>query len=236
MSPRLAFAAFAALCAATSVAVTPADAVDHSRGAATCFGKTATTTEPNGTPGPDVIIGGGTVYGNDGNDLICNATIIQGGDGNDRIQVSDGGAAYGQAGDDEIVALSSSTSSPLGSTLNGGTGNDVIWGSPGADTIYGSSGNDAVRASGGNDTLDLGIGNDAGYGDPGDDYILGSVGDDRIDGGLGRDTADGQAGRNRCLSVEKKSNCKKVKHLRGVDGAFARLAASLADDGIRLNR
>ncbi len=230
--------AVATACVATSVAFTPAGAAHDSRARATCFGRTPSITAStgqvvNGTSRGDVVIGGSTVYANDGNDLVCDATTVYGGDGNDRVQLSDGGTAFGQAGNDEFVALSSSVSSPTGATLNGGAGDDVFWGSPGGDTIYGSSGNDSIRASGGNDSVDLGSGNDLAYGDPGDDHILGGVGHDRVDGGTGRDTVDGQGGRNRCAAVEFRYSCRKVTSVRRSD-AFDRLLADLAEDGIRL--
>jgi Ca2+-binding RTX toxin-like protein len=66
-------------------------------------------------------------------------------------------------------------------TLDGGAGNDLIFGSEGADTLLGGDGNDTVTGGKGADTVMLGIGNDS---------FTWSIGDgnDVIDGGDGIDT------------------------------------------------
>ncbi|HEX4792610.1 MAG TPA: PKD domain-containing protein, partial [Humisphaera sp.] len=118
----------------------------------------------------------------------------------------------------------------LPTTLNGGAGNDRIYGGGGADHIdagdgkdyvNGHAGNDNINGGNGNDTLvgdagkdylDGGAGNDSIYGRTGNDSIVGDVGIDTLWGGMGNDTLDGsagadvingQAGRNRILQGAK---------------------------------
>lgn len=63
--------------------------------------------------------------------------------------------------------------------LNGGDGNDSIWGGASRDVIYGGRGNDRLYGNDGNDQL---------YGEDGDDILDGGKGSDSHSGGLGLDT------------------------------------------------
>jgi Ca2+-binding RTX toxin-like protein len=63
--------------------------------------------------------------------------------------------------------------------INGGPGNDLIYGSPGDDNIRGGMGDDCIIGGGGNDTL---------RGQNGDDLLIGGSGYDIIEGGPGNDT------------------------------------------------
>jgi hypothetical protein len=69
--------------------------------------------------------------------------------------------------------------------VNGGNGDDVIWGTDGADLLLGGDGDDEIRGFGANDWL---------YGMYGDDEIFGGDGNDSLSGGYGHDTLVGQAG------------------------------------------
>ena len=76
--------------------------------------------------------------------------------------------------------------------VNGGSGNDIIYGNSLANNISGGDGNDQVRAGDGNDTISGGAGNDFPLsGNDGDDTITGGTGDDLLIGGAGNDTLNG---------------------------------------------
>ncbi|MDH5666246.1 MAG: hypothetical protein OEY10_08115, partial [Nitrosopumilus sp.] len=72
--------------------------------------------------------------------------------------------------------------------LYGGSGNDEIEGGQGADTIYGGAGNDEIEGGQGADTIYGGAGNDEIEGGQGADTIIGGEGDDILEGGKGADT------------------------------------------------
>ena len=64
----------------------------------------------------------------------------------------------------------------------------------GADNLDGGAGDDILYGNGGNDTLDGGTGNDFLFGDAGTDILNGGTGNDTLDGGAGNDTLNGDAG------------------------------------------
>jgi Ca2+-binding RTX toxin-like protein len=129
-----------------------------------------------GTPGPDVIYGGGgddSITGLNGGDRLC------GGPGDDVIS---GGLR--------------------GDRISGGPGNDTISGGTGSDHLYGDDGIDWMRAGRGNDAIDGGPGDgDQVFGDLGDDRARGGPGDgDLVSGGLGIDVASGGPGNGDLVS------------------------------------
>ena len=65
-------------------------------------------------------------------------------------------------GGDDIIDLTSPDYSLAGQviTIDGGTGNDVIWGSDATETLIGGDGNDILFGGSGNDTLTGGAGAD----------------------------------------------------------------------------
>jgi len=71
--------------------------------------------------------------------------------------------------------------------LEGGEGDDEIFGTSADDTIIGRGGNDYVEGRGGNDTIRGGEGNDRLYGGPGNDEIWGDSGVDNLYGEDGND-------------------------------------------------
>jgi uncharacterized delta-60 repeat protein len=100
----------------------------------------------------------------------------------------------GNAGDDVIDA--SIASVPV--TVNGGDGNDVIYGGAKADALSGGNGNDTIFGGGGSDTLHGNNGNDYLSGGAGADNLYGDAGNDQLlalDGAI--DTLDGGAGFDR---------------------------------------
>lgn len=105
--------------------------------------------------------------------------------------------AYGFDGNDYIALAP--TGIPT-SYLEGGNGDDVIYGSDGADvvnggagrdTIYTLDGNDRVAGGAGNDTISGGIGKDRLFGGDGNDYIFGDGSPDTVSGEAGNDTLIG---------------------------------------------
>ncbi|MCL2345998.1 MAG: hypothetical protein FWC58_09130, partial [Desulfobulbus sp.] len=72
--------------------------------------------------------------------------------------------------------------------MNGGAGNDTLWGMGGDDTLLGGAGKDYLDGGAGDDTLDGGADDDTLYGDAGDDLLLGGAGQDYMNGGAGDDT------------------------------------------------
>ena len=84
-------------------------------------------------------------------------------------------------------------------TIVGGTGNDIIFGNAGADIVDGGTGGDTIYGEEGDDILDGGEGGDFLSGDEGDDTLEGGAGDDHIEGGEGDDTVDGGEGNDLIL-------------------------------------
>ncbi|WP_298241353.1 VCBS domain-containing protein [uncultured Bradyrhizobium sp.] len=76
--------------------------------------------------------------------------------------------------------VSNAVLTPIGSTLFGSLGDDVLSGGSGNDLIDGQDGNDRISGSDGNDIL---------FGGAGKDYLTGGSGDDILDGGPGFDRA-----------------------------------------------
>lgn len=75
-------------------------------------------------------------------------------------------------------------------------GNDTVDGGAGDDMIYGQAGHDLLRGGDGDDLIDGGDGNDRIDGGDGDDMVKGRLGSDRIDGGHGNDWIMGGLGRD----------------------------------------
>ena len=96
------------------------------------------------------------------------------------------------------IVITVGTSGPVGSDdiLDGGNGNDVLYGLGGDDMLIGGNGSDVLYGGTGNDKLDGGNGADSLFGGDGDDlHILdGGNGDDMLDGGDGNDTLVGGRG------------------------------------------
>ncbi len=78
--------------------------------------------------------------------------------------------------------------------LYGGYGNDFISGGGGKDAIYGGRGNDRLDGGAGNDLIHGELGNDELFGGAGNDKLMGDEGADAIEGGLGNDTLYGGSG------------------------------------------
>ncbi|MGH7002960.1 MAG: calcium-binding protein, partial [Alphaproteobacteria bacterium] len=128
----------------------------------------------NGTNGANVIIGLGGVdvlLGNDGDDILSGGLggdYIDGGQGIDTalyitssvrvmVDLSLGSTPQGGSGEeylDQLVSIEN---------LTGSRYNDDLTGDAGANVLSGSSGDDFLTGRGGADTLDGGIGNDTAF-------------------------------------------------------------------------
>ncbi|WP_420895153.1 calcium-binding protein, partial [Snodgrassella communis] len=67
--------------------------------------------------------------------------------------------------------------------LNGGDGDDTLWGNDGDDILNGGDGDDTLNGGPGNDILNGGNGNDILWGKQGYDIINGGPGNDTLYGG-----------------------------------------------------
>ena len=102
-------------------------------------------------------------------------------------------------GGDDILDLSLFAALPT--VINGGAGNDLIFGSTQSDVINGGTGNDTINGGAGNDTLSGNEGNDTLDGDAGADVMLGGDGSDLFiwDPGDGSDLIEGGGGESDIL-------------------------------------
>jgi hypothetical protein len=125
-------------------------------------------------------IDGSTIVGGTGNDTITvdklggDLSRLWGNNGSDTLRVKDGDFAY----------------------LDGGIGNDKLYGGTGSQSLNGGDGNDVIHGGSGADTLTGGKGNDTLYGDHGDDTLNGNSGNDKLYGGQGKDKLNGGPGKD----------------------------------------
>ena len=148
----------------------------------------------------------GTIYGGEGNDIILFASAeygeAWGGAGNDLIRFFGSGSHYGYGGaGNDIIHGSGSAKTWYDKTyaevLDGGAGDDKIYGYGGRDRLIGGAGNDQLYGGAGSDWLDGGPGNDILHAGPRDggsiDVLIGGPGYDTfIIGGLKAVEAPGQ--------------------------------------------
>jgi Ca2+-binding RTX toxin-like protein len=83
--------------------------------------------------------------------------------------------------------------------IRGGTQNDRIFGGNNDDDLAGEDGNDTISGGAGVDAISGGNGNDRLFGDAGNDSILGGKGDDLVNGGTENDQIDGGKGNDKLL-------------------------------------
>lgn len=127
--------------------------------------------------------------GNGGNDTIealGGEDIVFGSSGNDTIHLNKGKEldpfdgfmwALEDRSEIEIAYMSTIPDNEAG-VVDGGAGNDTIWGSNGADILHGGSGNDYIYGMDGDDDI---------FGENGNDYLFGMEGSDSVSGGNGVD-------------------------------------------------
>jgi trimeric autotransporter adhesin len=121
--------------------------------------------------------GGDTLYGGVGSDSL------EGGDGNDSLYAE--GYTITQPG--------------FLDSLNGGAGDDRLFGSIGDDWLVGESGADTLDGADGKDTLDGGTGADSLTAGAGNDYLFGGADKDTLDGGADNDRLNGGDGNDTLL-------------------------------------
>ena len=85
--------------------------------------------------------------------------------------------------------------------LNGGSGNDFIYGYGGNDILSGGDDDDVLFGGNGNDTLNGDNGDDALFGQDGDDTLNGGSNDDILAGGTGNDVLSGDGGNDSIYGV-----------------------------------
>ncbi|MBU6338395.1 MAG: hypothetical protein KGQ36_00255 [Rickettsiales bacterium] len=170
--------------------------------------------EENGTSGDDALFAERSdikyvINAGSGNDNLAvgnNSDVVADmGAGDDFVSIdySYAGSANinGGDGNDTIYGYQSITSV----TIDGGNGDDYISGGEANDTLSGGAGNDTIYSNGGNDIIDGGAGVDDIHGEDGNDIInagsgndiiYGDAGDDNINGGDGNDAIYGGGGNN----------------------------------------
>jgi Ca2+-binding RTX toxin-like protein len=122
-------------------------------------------------------------------------------DATDRLVVNLGGGNDSFSATGNLAAL-------IGITVDGGAGNDRIFGSNGADLLIGGAGNDFIDGQQGNDTAFLGAGNDVFQWDPGD-------GSDIVEGQGGWDTLVFN-GSNGAENIDISANADRVRLTRNL--------------------
>jgi Ca2+-binding RTX toxin-like protein len=118
--------------------------------------------------------------GLNGNDILLmtdfgDAIFIEGPDGSQWVRNIEIFSA-GNGGD--AIILSSVNYSLGNLVIDGGSGDDILWGNNGNDRISAADGDDIVNGGGGSDLITGGDGNDHLNGASGADYIIGDAGDD----------------------------------------------------------
>ena len=141
----------------------------------------------DGGAGDDTIVGGelgNDLIGGEGNDTLVGGKLddwLFGEDGNDRLFA---GAANYQFADGDIAATAAALSvTGNGDLLDGGDGDDVLYGSRGGDWLRGGDGSDVLHGGSGGDILDGGAGNDSGVN--GEARLFGGGGTDQYVFGYG---------------------------------------------------
>jgi Ca2+-binding RTX toxin-like protein len=122
------------------------------------------------------------------------------------VEAGDSLTVNGNGGDDRLSA--SGLNTPVNLTLDGGAGDDVLFGSDRADIFLGGEGDDFVDGQRGDDVAFLGDGDDAFLWNPGD-------GNDTIEGQAGIDSML-FAGNNASENIDISANGERLRFFRDV--------------------
>ncbi|SJM93542.1 DUF4347 domain-containing protein [Crenothrix polyspora] len=176
-----------------------------------------------GTEGNDNKVGttdNDTLYGRSGNDVLDGGAGVDkliGGFGNDTLKGNFGDdKLYGGAGNDNLQGgtgideLHGGDENPnndiyakelewfhnAGDRLDGGFGDDTLYGDKGQDYLRGGAGKDVLYGGEDGDYLNGDAGDDALFGDAGDDFITDNDGSNAFYGGDGNDVIGGTGDQN----------------------------------------
>lgn len=140
-----------------------------------------------GEGGDDIVTGGlgrDTILGGGGIDTASYANATSG-----IIASTGNGIAvdWVLAEGSWVVAVDSEILDSI-ENLEGGTGNDALYGDAGVNVLNGNAGNDQLYGLAGEDVLAGGTGNDFLQGGPGNDILSGGPDKDTLAGGIGEDS------------------------------------------------
>ncbi len=140
------------------------------------------------------------IFGGEGNDQLsgtAGAVRLEGGGGQDSLIAYGYDAMELDGGeDDDFVGFANKKLHTFGvtTTIEGGAGNDLMYGTNNHDNMFGGPGNDTMIGEYGNDVLDGGADSDAGNGNTGNDVCIDvespascAQGDTADDGTVGTD-------------------------------------------------
>jgi hypothetical protein len=114
------------------------------------------------------------------------AVLVRAGGGDDLVDLAI--ATYA------VPAVAGIGPVPVGSRIDGGSGNDRVYGGKARDLVLGNLGDDTIFGTEGNDWLDGGRGKDNLRGGNGNDVLWGGLDDDRLGGDFGNDVLFGGYG------------------------------------------
>ena len=165
--------------------------------------------------------------------------VQQSTDGSDELRAYQSGSTLnGGLGDDYLYGADGAD------TLNGGKGNDWLYGGNGNDMLNGDEGDDKLYANKGDDVLNGGAGNDGLFGEDGNDTLIGGAGNDFLQGGNGSDTyvfgkGFGQDTVNN-YHMDKNSDTMHFKGFKAADVHFIRSGSDLVlsaseQDNVRIS-
>ncbi len=170
----------------------------------------------DGGAGDDLISTGDdadTIVGGTGNDTIdagIDADKVTAGEGDDSVIGGEGSDTLkgGDGADTIYGGLDPSLPDEL-NIQNGpegdpeeDNGRDLIDGGAGDDVLFGQDDDDTIFGGEGDDIIDGGIDNDSIFGGDGDDALTGGIGDDNVSGGDGADLIIDEEGRNTIFGGE----------------------------------